>query len=41
MMEADLMTDTLFIAYVPQTVDVVQQYLCNEATIGTDLQGIT
>jgi len=28
MMEADLMTDTLFMAYVPQTVDIVQQNIC-------------
>jgi hypothetical protein len=25
MMEADLMTDTLYITYVPQTVDIIQQ----------------
>jgi len=28
MMETDLMTDTLCIAYVPQTVGIVQQNIC-------------
>jgi len=28
MMEADLMTDTLCIAFVPQTVDIIQQNIC-------------
>lgn len=26
--EADLMTDTLYVAYVPQTVDTVYQNIC-------------
>jgi len=28
MMEADLMTDTFYVADLPQTVDIVQQNIC-------------